>query len=289
MLAEDPACVFSRRARFRAETSGPGGDADGKFFLGNGFIAIEIVQLDFGRGSEPEVGVFETEKIGSEFGQLARGGERCAVYDEGRENFRITVLARVHVQEKICKGAFEARTPALIDGKARAGDFGGSLEIQDSRAFANFPVRPRMKIEFRWCAPAAHFLVVSSRATDRHARVRYVGNRKQQVALPGIKHSNASVDFLDEVRSLLHFRDEVIGALFILLEPGNFLAGFIALRFAPLIEGNEFAALRSSTPRYSLRSRERRSSTNHTLAWAQSGVAGLQSARSGRQDADGRH
>ena len=100
-----------------------------------------------------------------------------------------------------------------------------------------------MKIEFRWCAPAAHFLVVSSRATDRHARVRYVGNRKQQVALPGIKHSNASVDFLDEVRSLLHFRDEVIGALFILLEPGNFLAGFIALRFAPLIEGNEFAAL----------------------------------------------
>src|SRR4029077_12555413 len=75
MLAEDAARIFSCGAGFGAEASSPGGDVNRKFFFGHGFIAVQIVELDFGRGREPEVGVLNLEKVSRKFRQLARAGE----------------------------------------------------------------------------------------------------------------------------------------------------------------------------------------------------------------------
>ncbi len=75
MLAQDTARVFSGGAGFGAEASRPGGDEDGKFFFGNGFVAVEIVKLDFGSWREPEVGVLKFEKISGELRQLAGASE----------------------------------------------------------------------------------------------------------------------------------------------------------------------------------------------------------------------
>src|SRR5690349_15631892 len=75
MLAEDAAGVFSGCSGFRTEASRPSGDVNGQLFLGNGLVAIKIVELNLGGGCEPKVRAFELEKIGGEFRQLARAGE----------------------------------------------------------------------------------------------------------------------------------------------------------------------------------------------------------------------
>ena len=89
------------------------------------------------------------------------------------------------VEEEIGEGPFKARTPAFVNSKASASDFGGRLEIQDARAFADFPMRPGLEVKFRRLTPPAHFLIVGRAGTDRHARMRHVGNRQQQFALVG--------------------------------------------------------------------------------------------------------
>src|SRR5882762_7228594 len=75
MLAEYAAGVFSGGAGFGAEAGGPGGDADGELFFGNGFVAVQIMEFDFGSGRKPEVGVLDFEEVGSELRQLAGAGE----------------------------------------------------------------------------------------------------------------------------------------------------------------------------------------------------------------------
>src|SRR5207302_11356289 len=122
MLTKDATGIFPGSSGFRAETGGPGGDVAGKLFLGNGFVAMEIVQFDLGRGREPEVRAFQAEQVGGKLGQLAGAGERGAIHKKRRKNFRVAVLAGVHVEEEIRQSAFETRSPAFVDSKTRAGD-----------------------------------------------------------------------------------------------------------------------------------------------------------------------
>jgi hypothetical protein len=44
------------------------------------------------------------------------------------------------------------------------------------------------------------------------------------------------------LRDLLHFRDDRVGALFFFFQAGNFVAGFVAQRFALFIGGDQLAA-----------------------------------------------
>src|SRR5437879_9726942 len=87
MLAKNAARIFSGGAGFGTEASRPGGDMDGEFLLGDRFVAVQIVKFDFGSGREPEVSVFQFEKISGKFRQLARAGERRRVHQEGRQDF----------------------------------------------------------------------------------------------------------------------------------------------------------------------------------------------------------
>src|SRR4029077_15341142 len=118
VLAENSARIFSRGAGCRAEASGPRRDMNGKLVLGNSFVAIEIVELDFGRRRKPEVAVFHLEKIPRKFWQLSGAHERRSVPEKWRKDLRVTVLASVHVKKEIRQCAFEPRAPAFVNCKS---------------------------------------------------------------------------------------------------------------------------------------------------------------------------
>src|SRR6266481_4945640 len=120
VLAENAARVFSSGAGFGAEAGGPGSRENRQLFLRNRFIAIKIVQLDFGSGREPEVAVFYFEEVGGEFGQLARTHERGGVDQKRGKNFCVAVLTRVNVKEEIGESSLEPGAPAFVNGETRA-------------------------------------------------------------------------------------------------------------------------------------------------------------------------
>src|SRR5260370_38323491 len=132
MVPENAARIFSRGASFGAEAGGPGGEADREFFFGDGLVAIEIVELDFGSGRQPKVSAFQLEKIGGEFWQLARARERRAVDDEGWQNFRVTVFAGMDVEEELGEGPFEGAPPPFRTTKARPVNLGDGFRDQDT-------------------------------------------------------------------------------------------------------------------------------------------------------------
>src|SRR5260370_8443730 len=171
MLAENATGVFSGGAGFGAEAGRPGGDVDGEFFFGNGLVTVKIVEFDFGSGREPEVRVLDLEEVGCKFRQLACTSERGGVHQEGRKDFCVAVLARVHIEEKTSQCALEARSPAFVDGEARAGDFRSGRKIENAGAFARFPVRLGSEIEFRRRAPAADFFIFGGTGSDWHGSV----------------------------------------------------------------------------------------------------------------------
>src|ERR1700688_474010 len=149
----------------------------------------------------------------------------------------------MHIEEEICECTFEARSPAFVHGETGAGDFGGGGQIQNSRALADFPVGARREVKFRWRAPAAHFYIIRGTGTHRYAGMRDIRNGKQQLALRIVKLANALIALLDEFRDLSHLRNDGIGRPLFFFEARDFVAGFVALRFALLILCDEFATL----------------------------------------------
>src|SRR5258708_36744222 len=104
-------------------------------------------------------------------------------------------------------------------------------------------MRLGLKIEARGSAPSPNFHIVVRTVPCGKGGVRQIGKNEQQVSLPPIEFSDAFIGLLNMFGNLLHFSDQCIGALFVFLEPGNFVAGFVALGLALLVGGNQFAAL----------------------------------------------
>src|SRR5439155_9401470 len=153
------------------------------------------------------------------------------------------MLAGVDVEEKVGEGAFEARSPAFVNGKACSCDFRGYREIEDSGSFADFPVGLWRKIEFRSPTPAADFYVVGCACTHGHGRMRNIGDSEEKFALRGVEFGYALIGLLDALRNLLHFSDDGVGVFLLLLEASDFIAGLVALCFELLRCSDEFAAL----------------------------------------------
>src|SRR5712691_1553684 len=242
MLAEDAAGVLSGGASFGAEAGGPGGDKNGEFFFGNGFVAVQIVELDFGSGREPEVGVLDFEKVGGEFRELASAGEGGGVHQEGRQDFRVAVLAGVDIEEEIREGALKAGSPAFVNGKARTRDFRCSLQIQDPRARSNLPVRLRLKIKFRCHTPAPHLDILRRAVPDRYAGVRKIRNLEKHDFLLLCQFDGSEALDLDWLREGLHLSDERICIQIFFLEPSNLFAGLVPSRSERLRLRYELAA-----------------------------------------------
>ena len=112
-------------------------------------VAVEIGHRDFRRGDQPVIRALKLEKVFLEFGQLASAEKTGGIDHEGWQDFRISVLARVHIQHEIGERPFQLGAHSRVDGKARAGDFGGALEIQNSERRAQVPMRLGFEIEWR--------------------------------------------------------------------------------------------------------------------------------------------
>src|SRR5713101_2967010 len=200
------------------------------------------MELNFRGGRKPEIRAFQLEEVGGKFRQLTRAHERRCVYKKWRKNFRVSVLARVDIEEKIREGALEACSPAFVNRETGAGDFGRSLKIQNSSAFADFPVRPGLKIKFRRRAPTANFDIFCRTLPNRHAGVRQIRNPEQKVFLSLCQFDGLQALDLDRLREGLHLSDERIRIQVFFLEPPNLVAGFVPLLSERLRLCNQLSA-----------------------------------------------
>src|SRR5712691_8073035 len=249
MLPRDAARVLARRAGLRAEASRPGADLDGQRVGIDSLVAVEVVQLNFGGGRQPQVGALEMEHVRCKFGQVSRTGERGAIGGERREDLRVAMLLRVRVQKEVGQCAFQARARANIKRKPRASDLHRRRQVQDAGALADLPVRPRRKAELRRRSPATHFDVVLLTLAHRHRGVRQVGNREQELARALVKLRDMLVVLLDLLGDALHLRDESGSILAGLFPPRDLLAGFVALGLEPLGRCDQLAALAIERPK----------------------------------------
>ena len=65
------------------------------------------------------------------------------------------MLAGVQVEHEVGQRPLQPRSQVPVHGKARAGEFGGALQIEHAQLFAQFPVRLGREIEFRRLCPSA--------------------------------------------------------------------------------------------------------------------------------------
>ena len=147
----------------------------------------------------------------------------------------------VYIKKEICECAFQACSPAFVHSESRPGYLRGGRQIQNSRALPDFPMRSRRKVKLGRRTPPPDFHVVCRVRTHRHAGMRDIRNREQQLALRIVKLGNALIALLDEFRDLFHLRNDDVSRLLLFFEPCDFFAGFVALGFALLVFCDELA------------------------------------------------
>ncbi len=183
------------------------------------FVAKKIGDRNFGRGREPEIGVLDLEQIVLELGKLPGAEQAGRVDQERRQHFGIAVLARVNVQHEVDQRAFQPGADAPIDGKPRAGDFGGALQIQNLQLGPEIPMRLGLKIELARLAPAADFDVVVRALAHRHGFVRNIRNAGHQIA----------ESFIDGLGFFIQGSNAIADLADLLLDRGGVLPGFLEL------------------------------------------------------------
>src|SRR5262249_52094323 len=110
------------------------------------------------------------------------GTEKAGRVDhEWRQDFRVAVVTRMNVEHEVDQGAFEQRADAPVNGKARTGDFGGTLQVQNAELGAKVPVRLGFEIELTRLAPAPDLDVVLLAFADGHGFVGNVGYPRQHL------------------------------------------------------------------------------------------------------------
>src|SRR2546423_1419676 len=102
-------------------------DTNGEYSLVEGLVAVEIGQLGFGRGCQPQIRAFQVEHVAGEFGQLAVSDKRSGVHDKRWQNFGIAVLARMYIQEETRQRTFQPGAGSAIQREPRSRDLYGGL------------------------------------------------------------------------------------------------------------------------------------------------------------------
>src|SRR5262249_16109800 len=206
-------------------------------------IAIKIVKFDLTGRRQPKICVLYLEKVSRKFRQLPSARQRSSIYKKGRQNLGISVLHGVDIQEKTGKGTFQTSAPAFVYGKSRAGNLCRNFQIQDSRLLPNFPMGSGLIIKLWRRAPTSDFDVIGRTLSGWPRRMGNIGYCQQHFALPRIQYRYLLVGLLNQLRNLLHLRNNRVRVLLFFLQTRNFVACFIALRFALLIGSDEFTPL----------------------------------------------
>ena len=125
------------------------------------------------------------------------------------------MVTSVDIEHEVDERALQPRAQPPVEGKARARDLGGALEVENAQLRAEVPVGLRFEVELPRLAHAPHLHVVFGIFAHRHGFMGNVGNTGQQV-------SKRHVERLDQ---LIAVRDHLLLRAHLLLQ----LAGVGAL------------------------------------------------------------
>jgi hypothetical protein len=78
-----------------------------------------------------------------EFRQIAGSRKRGAIRQRGRNDFFVPVFDSMQIQHEIDQCTLEPRAGALIDNETCAGQFRGTLEVQNFQLLADLPMVSR--------------------------------------------------------------------------------------------------------------------------------------------------
>jgi hypothetical protein len=131
-----------------------------QLFLTENFVTVNVRHRHLRGGRQVHFFIAQPVHVLFELRQLARADHGIAVDEKRRKDFRVTVLARVQVEQEINQGPFQTRARALVENKSAAGNLRRSRKIQDTKLFANLPMCFRLKRKLRRFTPAFHLGIV---------------------------------------------------------------------------------------------------------------------------------
>ena len=163
----------------RVSRPGEGGVHERQLGAVEHLVAVDVGQLDLGRGDEVEVRLHVVEVL-VELGQLAGAKQAVVVGDDGGPPLLEAGLV-VHVDEEVDERALHAGAHAAQQVEAGAGKLHAAVEVNDAQLGAKVPVGLGLKVKLARGAPATHLGVVGVVLAVGNVLVRDVGNGGDEV------------------------------------------------------------------------------------------------------------
>ena len=180
MLANQPARILARRARFLSETRRESRQMHRQILAVQDFSREIIRERHLGRRRHVHFLALDLVHILREFRQLPRPRHRRPVDDIRRNHLREIILHRVHIQHQIVNGTLQPRRRAQIEIETRARDLPRTLRIQNPQRFAQLIMRLDREIKLRRLAPATHLRILTVIRPKRHRRITQIRNLQQK-------------------------------------------------------------------------------------------------------------
>ena len=153
------------------------------------------------------------------------------------------MLAGVEVEHEVGEGALEACSLAEVDDEARAGDFGGAVEVEDAEGFTEFPVRLGGEGEGWDGAPGFFDAVVVLGFAERDGGAGEIGERLQDLLEALVGGCGCLLERVGAVFEGAGLGHDGFGILPGALEGGDFCGEAVALGLEGFKLGDGVAAL----------------------------------------------
>ena len=140
---------------FCTEASAVCGIFQRQLIAGQNIITMIVGYRNLCGRNQVHIAVFQLVHILGKFRQLAGALHACTVNDERREEFGITMLSGVYIQEEVDNGTLQTGAHATIEYITCTADLNATFEIQNAQVFTDIPVSLRFKIKFGRFAPGA--------------------------------------------------------------------------------------------------------------------------------------
>ena len=97
------------------------------------------------------------------------------------------MLPRVQIEHEVHQRPLQLRSQVPVNGEARPRQLGRAFQVENAQFSPQIPMRLGSEIELRRRAPAPHFDILLGAVPNRHARMRQVGNARENIAQSRIK------------------------------------------------------------------------------------------------------
>ena len=140
---------------FCTEASAVCGIFQRQLVAGQNVVTMIVGYRNLRSRNQVHVAVFQLVHILGKFRQLAGALHACTVNDERREEFGITMLSGVYIQEEVDNGTLQTGAHATVEYITCTANLNATFEIQNAQVFTDIPVSLRFKIKFGRFAPGA--------------------------------------------------------------------------------------------------------------------------------------